>query len=92
MKKAKTSSDELRPEYRRSDFKTLVRGKYHARVTKASNVVVLDAEVAEIFPNSASVNRALHTLVDAAKETSRLTTRSSRRPRSASRRGGSLAR
>ena len=79
MKKAKGGSDELRAEYQRSDFKTLVRGKYHARVTKASNVVVLDAEVADIFPNSASVNRALHTLVDAAKKTSRLTTRSSGR-------------
>ena len=31
MKKAKRSSDELRPEYRRSDFKSLVRGKYPAR-------------------------------------------------------------
>lgn len=34
--------DDLRPEYRRSDFGELVRGKYVERLKKGSNVVVLD--------------------------------------------------
>jgi hypothetical protein len=64
MKKAKSKSDEVRREYRRSDFKKLERGKYYARVTESSNVVVLDPEVAAVFPNSDAVNKALHSLVE----------------------------
>ena len=80
MKKAKsTSDDELRTEYKRSDFKKLERGKYYDRVKASSNVVVLDDEIAAVFPNSAAVNRALHALVEVAQKTSGLTRRSSRR-------------
>lgn len=64
MRKAKSKSDELRREYNRSDFKRLERGKYHARVKESSNVVVLDPEVAAVFPNSDAVNKALHSLVE----------------------------
>lgn len=68
MKKAKSTSDELRTEYKRSDFGKLVRGKYHDRVKAKSNVAILDAEIAAVFPNSATVNKALHSLVDTAKK------------------------
>ena len=78
--KSRKGADDLRPEYKRSDFKTLTRGKYYARVTRASNVVVLDPEIAAVFPNSASVNKALHSLVEVAKKSSRLATGSSGRP------------
>ena len=45
MKKVRSKSvDELRPEYKRSDFGELVCGKYAARVTEATNVVVLEPE------------------------------------------------
>src|SRR5690348_13504405 len=67
MKKAKIKSDKLRPEYNRSDFKKLERGKYHARVKESCNVVVLDPEVSSVFPNSDAVNRALHSLVEVAE-------------------------
>ncbi len=49
-------TDDLRPEY---DFSKAVRGKYAARFRAGSNVVVLDPDVAEAFPDSASVNEAL---------------------------------
>lgn len=62
MKKVKSTSDELRAEYKRSDFKTLVRGKYYERITASSNVVVIDPEVLDVFPNSAAVNRTLRAL------------------------------
>jgi len=85
MKKAKSNSDELRSEYKRSDFGKLERGKYYKRVIANSNVVVLDAEVAAVFPNSAAVNKALHSLVDVAQKASRLTRRSTARAKSARR-------
>ena len=82
MKKArKQDADELRPEYKRSDFGTLVRGKYAARLQKKSNVVVLDPRVAELSPNSASVNSPLLSLAEVAKRSVRLPR--SRAPRTA---------
>ncbi len=63
MKKAtKAPADELRPQYTRSDFPKLTRGKYTDRLRKSSNVVVLDPEVADLFPNSEAVNSALRAL------------------------------
>ena len=77
MKKAKTKpSDGLRPEYKRSDFGTLERGKYAVRLATESNVVVLEPEVAEAFPNDKAVNDALRGLLDVAATTARLTRRS----------------
>lgn len=53
--------DTLRPEY---DFRGGVRGKYVARYRAGTNVVVLDADVAEAFGNADAVNRALRALLD----------------------------
>ena len=74
MKKArKTEKNELRPEYKRSDFTgPLVRGKYAKRLRESSNIVVLKPEVAEIFPNEESVNSALLSLMELAEKTTRL--------------------
>jgi len=64
MKKAsRKSGDQVRPEYKRSDFGTLVRGKYAQRVAEASNVVVLEPQVARAFPTDYAVNRALKGLL-----------------------------
>jgi hypothetical protein len=70
MKKAKKPADELRPEYKRSDFGAMVRGKYIDRLRENSNVVVLDPELAQVFPNGASVNDALRALAQIAKRAS----------------------
>jgi hypothetical protein len=70
MKRVKSRSDELRAEYKRSDFRKLERGKYYERVRASSNVVVLDPEVAAVFPNSVAVNKALHSLVEVAESVS----------------------
>ncbi len=37
--------DELRVEYKRSDFPGLVRGKYAKRMKESSNVIVLKPDV-----------------------------------------------
>ncbi len=54
MKPRKTT--EPRAEY---DFSTGTRGKYAASVARASNVIVLDPDVARRFKTGAAVNRAL---------------------------------
>lgn len=80
MKKANhTSTEELRPEYVRSDFAELARGKYADRVAAETNVIVLEPEVAEAFPNDEAVNKALRGLMDLAHATARLTGRSTGR-------------
>ena len=79
MKKASHKpADELRRAYKRTDFGTLVRGKYAQRVTEATNVVVLEPEVAKEFPNDRAVNRALRGLLRDRKSSARPTTRSTR--------------
>ena len=73
MKKVKqTDRDELRSEYKLSDFpEGLVRGKYAKRVRESSNIVVLKAEVAQAFPNEEAVNSALLSLIELAQKTAR---------------------
>ena len=55
----------MRVEY---DFSGGDRGKYAAGFAEGSNVVVLDPDVASLFKDSASVNDALRTLAEIAKE------------------------
>jgi len=60
--------EEMRPEY---DFSVGVRGKYARRYASASNIVVLDPDVAEVFPDSRSVNDALRALAAIVRSLSR---------------------
>ena len=46
------------------DFTNGERGKYVDRLAKGSNVVVLDPDVAQVFPDSESVNQALRALAE----------------------------
>jgi hypothetical protein len=62
----------IRTNGARSDFKKLERGKNYERVKANSNVVVLDPEVAAVFPNSDAVNKALHSLMEVGSRVSRL--------------------
>ncbi|HYX65496.1 MAG TPA: hypothetical protein VE935_14870 [Burkholderiales bacterium] len=72
MKKASgKSSEEPRVEYKRSDFGTLVRGKYAHKVAEATNVVVLEPQVARAFPNDYAVNEALKRLLRGRKKAKR---------------------
>jgi hypothetical protein len=45
------------------DFSKAVRGKYAKRYAEGSNVVVLDPDVSEYFPDHESVNEALRSLI-----------------------------
>jgi hypothetical protein len=71
----KELKDELRPEYS-FDYSKAVRGKYYSRLlAEGANVVVLDPDIAEAFPDSVSVNKALRSLLDLARSTQRQTGR-----------------
>ena len=64
QKVERAAIDEMRPEY---EFSGAVRGKYSERYRAGTNVVLLDADVAEIFPTSQNVNDALRVLIHAAQ-------------------------
>jgi hypothetical protein len=75
MKKAKAKNtaryvdkDTLRAEY---DFSQGVRGVTAPRYSERTNVVVLDSDVAEIFPNARAVNEALRTFARLIKPSAR---------------------
>jgi len=49
----------VRPEY---DFSRAVRGVTAARYAQGANVVLIDPEVLDVFPDGPSVNQALKAL------------------------------
>ena len=54
-----SDEDTMRAEY---DFSKAVRSVTAARYAEGTNVVLLDPDVAEIFPNTRAVNEALRTI------------------------------
>jgi len=80
MKKESTPelNDELRPEYDLSQLKGGVRGKHYRRATAGTNLVLIEPDLASIFPNAEAVNRALRVLAEAAKSTAATKRRSAR--------------
>lgn len=59
MKKQPEKNNNMLAEY---DFSHGVRGKYVRRYAKGTNVVVLDPDVAKVFPNAQAVNDSLRSL------------------------------
>ena len=79
MKKSKkkarpagSDEDTMRPEY---DFSKAVRGVRAARYAEGTNVVLLDPDVAKIFPDTRAVNEALRIMARVTRETLRQRTR-----------------
>ena len=68
MKKppSKRRSPKMKAEY---DFSNGVRGKYVDRYRLGTNIVILEPDLAKVFPNSKSVNDALRALVTIASRT-----------------------
>ena len=71
MKNDKSELNDMRPSYKRSDFKKIERGKYAARLRESTNIIILDPEVAKVFPNNEAVNKALRGLIEVARAASR---------------------
>jgi len=57
------TSDEMQAEY---DFSNSVQGKHHRAYAEGTNVVLLEPDVARVFKDSASVNKALRLLMEIA--------------------------
>ena len=67
-RKSAADADTMRPEY---DFSNAVRGVTAARYAQGTNVVFLEPDVAQLFPDSRAVNEALRTLARRARATPR---------------------
>ncbi|MBE9200385.1 MULTISPECIES: hypothetical protein [unclassified Nodularia (in: cyanobacteria)] len=69
MKKAVENQmeDELRPEYGFAQMKGGIRSKYVERYRTGTNLVLLDPDVAQAFPNDEAVNDALRLLIQVAQ-------------------------
>lgn len=61
MKKKADKRATIREEH---DFSKGVRGKYAQRFSEGTNLVRLDPDLCDVFPDSESVNRALHAIAD----------------------------
>jgi hypothetical protein len=59
--------DEIRSEYDFAAMKGGIRAKYLRRLRERSNIVVLEPEVAEAFPNEQAVNQALRGVLNTAR-------------------------
>ncbi len=55
-------NDELRDEYDFSQMKGGVRGKYAKQYKEGVKLIMLEPDVAKIFPDAQSVNEALRSL------------------------------
>ncbi|MFZ3064386.1 MAG: hypothetical protein WA277_03765 [Nitrospirota bacterium] len=68
--------EEMRKEYKREDLGKGTRGKYFDEYKKGTSLVLLSPDVAKAFPNDASVNKALRSLMKIARQSTGLTKRS----------------
>lgn len=59
MSKEMSEETEMLDEY---DFSTGERGKYAQQYAEGTNIIKLDADVAKVFPDAASVNEALRAI------------------------------
>ena len=59
-------SNGLRRQYDLSKLKGGVRGKYYRSFSEGTNLVLLDPDIADAFPNAKAVNEALRVLVNVA--------------------------
>jgi hypothetical protein len=74
----KKVNEEMRAEYKRADFVSLERGKFHKEAAEGTAVVLLDPAIAKAFPTSKAVNEALLGLLTLTEQTVRITGRSGR--------------
>jgi hypothetical protein len=63
MKKT-NSNNGLRTEYNFASMKGGVRGKHAKRYREGTNIVLLEPDIAEAFPNDEAVNQALRGILN----------------------------
>ncbi|MGH9555441.1 MAG: hypothetical protein ACRD2Y_06415 [Terriglobales bacterium] len=68
----KSDRDAMRSEH---DFSGATRGVTAARYAQGANIAVIDPEVLDVFPDAATVNRALRALAPVLRQQRRASTR-----------------
>ena len=63
--KPMSNDPDMMEEY---DFSKGVRGKYSKKYKKGTNIIVIDPDVAEFFPDNEAVNEALRSLIPIIKK------------------------
>jgi hypothetical protein len=63
MRKSSSNKSARKPMRVEYDFPRGERGKYARRYAQGTNVVVLEPDVARVFPDSKSVNASLRRLI-----------------------------
>jgi hypothetical protein len=83
MKKAfaKNRNDDLKPVYDLSKLRGGIRGKYYRQATAGTNLVLIEPDLSEVFPDTDSVNRALRLLAEAATSASSKGRRNGKAPK-----------
>ena len=61
MSEEKNKKVEMLDEY---DFSKAVVGKYAKQYAEGTNIVLLEPDVAKVFPDSAAVNQALRQIIE----------------------------
>jgi hypothetical protein len=73
MKKKSVVADrgsDMREEYDLSQLKGGVRGKYYRQATAGTNLVLIEPDLMDVFPDAEAVNRAVRILAEAARAAS----------------------
>ncbi len=60
--------DDLRPEYSEDLIRSGIRGKYAKKYRSQSNVIVVDDDLTDAFPNTKAVNDALRDYLELRKK------------------------
>ena len=63
----KKRTNDLRPEYNLAALAKPVRGKYYKRASAGTNLVLIEPDVASVFPDGEAVNEALRDLINLAE-------------------------
>ena len=63
------------------DFSKGIRGKYSKRYAEGTNVIVIDPDVVQYFPDHDSVNEALRSLLPIVKRQAKIIADRDRKPR-----------
>jgi hypothetical protein len=68
MKKSNPNNG-IRPEYDFAAMKAGVKAKYVKRYREGTNIVLLEPDIAEAFPNDKAVNQALRGILNTTRDT-----------------------
>lgn len=89
--KENSEDDDMLPEYDFSKMRMVGRGIYAKRFRSGTNIVLLDRDVREAFPDDKDVNEALRVIAKAAKQQAVRASKSKRSGKSTSRTRRKLA-